>query len=158
QPSRRSPEPGPRWVMPGIARAPAPEWRLFATKRRQIPPHIGQSPARTLLLPDACPISNPMTNSLPDERIALLPLRCVHGARRSRQLQHGCVLAFAHPGEEDGLPVGELQRIVMHARLAHVDLPELCHFLPELSDFHAREKSKKALVLHLLFERDLRAR
>jgi ParB-like nuclease domain len=63
--------------------------------------------------------SNPKTLSpLPDERIALLPLRCVHRAPRSRQLQHGCVLAFAHPGEQHGLPVGELQRIVMHARLA----------------------------------------
>jgi Lysozyme inhibitor LprI len=31
---------------------------------------------------------------LPDERIALLPLRCVHRARRSRQLQHRRVLAF----------------------------------------------------------------
>src|SRR5262249_7768692 len=90
---------------------------------------------------------------LSDERIALLRLRCVHGARRSRQLQHGCVLAFTHPGKQHGLPVGELQCIVMHARLAHVDLPELRHFLPELPEFHAREKNKKALVLDLLFER-----
>jgi phosphohistidine phosphatase len=42
-----------------------------------------------------------------------LPFRCVHRAQRSRQLQHGCVLAFARPGEQHGLPVGELQRIVM---------------------------------------------
>ena len=35
---------------------------------------------------------------------------------RSGQLQHRCVLAFAQLGEQHGLPVGELQRIVMHAR------------------------------------------
>jgi hypothetical protein len=67
------------------------------------------------------------------------------------------VLPFAHPSEQHDLPVGELQRIVMHAWLAHVDLPELRHFLPELPEFHAREKSKRALVLDFLFERDLRA-
>jgi len=64
------------------------------------------------------------------------------------------VLAFAQPGEQNGLPVGELQRIVMHVRLAHVDLPELSHFLPE---FHDGEKTKNALVNDYLFERDLRA-
>src|SRR5215831_1019838 len=79
------------------------------------------------------------------ERIALLPRRCVRRAR-SRQLQHRCVLAFAQPGEQYGFPVGELQRIVMHARLAHVDLPELRHFLLESPEFHDRERSKKALV------------
>jgi hypothetical protein len=83
--------------------------------------------------------------------------RCVRKARRSRQLQHGCVLAFAQPGEQHDLPVRELQRIVMKAWLAHVDLPELRHFLPELPEFHTREKSKKALVLDFRFERDLRA-
>jgi hypothetical protein len=91
---------------------------------------------------------------LPDEQIALLPLRCVHRARRSRQLQHGCVLAFAQPGEQHGLPVGELQRIVVHRRVTYVDLPEPSHFPPEL---HLREKTKSALVLDFLFERDLRA-
>jgi hypothetical protein len=45
---------------------------------------------------------------LPDERIALLALCRVHRARRHRQLQHGRVLAFAQPGEQHGLPVGEL--------------------------------------------------
>src|SRR5258707_14618696 len=88
---------------------------------------------------------------LSDERIALLPLRCVHKARRSRQLQHRCVLAFAQPSEQHGLPVGELQRIVMDVWLAHVDPPEPSHFLPE---FHIREKRKKALVLDFLFERN----
>jgi len=72
----------------------------------------------------------------------------------SRQLQHRRALAFAKAREQHGLPVGELQRIVMHARLAHVDLPQSSYFLPE---FHVREKSKSALVLDFLFERDLRA-
>src|SRR5260221_9745305 len=81
-------------------------------------------------------ITHTARQALLDERIALLPLRCVHRARRSRQLQHGCVLAFAQPGEQHGLPVGELKRIVMHARLAHVDLPKLCHFLLELPVLH----------------------
>src|SRR6516162_8954916 len=86
-----------------------------------------------------------IVSGLVHERIALLPRRCVHRAR-SRQLQHRCVLAFAQPGEQYGFPVGELQRIVMHARLAHVDLPELRHFLLESPEFHDRERSKKALV------------
>src|SRR5262249_52077502 len=91
---------------------------------------------------------------LPDERVALLPLRCVHGARRRRQLQHGRALALAQPGEQHGFPVGELQRIVVHPRLALVDLPEPSHLRPELD---VREESKKALVADFLFERDLRA-
>jgi hypothetical protein len=65
------------------------------------------------------------------------------------------MLAFARPGEQHGLPVGELQRIVMHHRPAHIDLSELRHFLPEVPMFHAREKNKKALILDFLFERDL---
>src|SRR5262249_57725615 len=44
-------------MLPGVARTTAPEWRLFVTKWRQIPPHTTQSPARTQLLPDACPTS-----------------------------------------------------------------------------------------------------
>src|SRR5262249_4374993 len=92
---------------------------------------------------------------LSDEGIALLPVHCVHRARRSRQLQHRCVLAFAQPSEQHHLPVGELKRIVMDVRIATVDPPEPSHFLPEC---HIREKSKKALVLDFLFERDLRAR
>src|SRR5260370_10169881 len=91
---------------------------------------------------------------LSDERIALLPLRCVHKARRSRQLQHRCVLAFAQPSEQHGLPVGELQRIVMDVWLAHVDPPEPSHFLPA---FHIRERRKKPLVPDFLFARNLRA-
>src|SRR5262249_52275762 len=64
QRSQRTPEPRPRWGVPGVARGPAPEWRLFETKWCQSPPHTAQSPARTLLLPDACPTSNPKTRQL----------------------------------------------------------------------------------------------
>ena len=67
-------------------------------------PHKGDSQASSIV-----------SARLVHERIALLPLRCVHRAR-SGQLQHRCVLAFAQLGEQHGLPVGELQRIVMHAR------------------------------------------
>jgi hypothetical protein len=42
----------------------------------------------------------------------------------------------------------------MHPRLAHIDLPEARNFRPQ---FDVREKRKKALVLELVFERDLRA-
>src|SRR6266478_4110456 len=56
--------PGHRWVLPGAARVPVPEGRLFVREWRQRPPHTGQSPARTLLLPDACPTSNPKTQEL----------------------------------------------------------------------------------------------
>ena len=59
-----------------------------------------------------------------NERTALLLLRFVRGARRSRQLQHGRVLAFAQPGEQNDLSVGKLQRVVVHRHLFHVDLPE----------------------------------
>jgi hypothetical protein len=40
------------------------------------------------------------------------------------------MLAFAQPGKQHDLPVGELQRTAMHARLAPIDLPELRYFLP----------------------------
>src|SRR5262249_46257947 len=91
---------------------------------------------------------------LSDERIALLPLRCVHMAWRSRQLQHCCVLSFAQAGEQHRLPVGELQRIVMDVRLSHVDPTEPSHFFPEV---HIWEQKKKTLVLDFFFECDLRA-
>jgi hypothetical protein len=64
-----------------------------------------------------------------DERSVLLVFGFVRRARRGRQLEHRRVLAFAQPGEQHGLPVRELQRFVMHVRLAHVDLPEQRYFL-----------------------------
>src|SRR6266852_4532984 len=64
QPPQRTREPGPQWVLPGVARAPAPNGRLLVREWRQRPSHTAQSPARTLLLPDACPTSNPKTQQL----------------------------------------------------------------------------------------------
>src|SRR5215467_8702914 len=85
QPSQPTRERGPRWALPEVARVLAPEWRLFVTKWRQILPHTAQSPARTLLLPDACPTSSLRRCVLYlTSEIALLPLRCVHRTRRSR--------------------------------------------------------------------------
>ena len=59
-----------------------------------------------------------------NERTALLLLRFVRGARRSRQLQHGRVLTFAQSGEQNDLSVGKLERVVVHRRLFQVDLPK----------------------------------
>ena len=52
-----------------------------------------------------------------NERTALLLLHFVRGARRSRQLQHRRVLAFAQSGEQNDLSVGKLQCVVVHRRL-----------------------------------------
>jgi hypothetical protein len=106
---------------------------------------------RTIATADAIAAKRTLCSPLPDERIVFLPFHCLHRAPRSGQLQHGCVLAFAQPGEQHGLPVGELQRIVMHPRLAHVDLPESRHLR---SQFDVRENDEKAFVLDLFFERD----
>ena len=50
--------------------------------------------------------------------------------RNGRQLQHGRVLAFTQPGEQNHLPIGELKRVVMHVGLVLVDLSEPSHLLP----------------------------
>jgi hypothetical protein len=77
---------------------------------------MGERPAAGVLFYHAYSEASSIVSSrLPDERIALLALCCAHRTRRSRQLQHCCVLVFAQPREQHGLPVGELQRIVMHA-------------------------------------------
>ena len=76
----------------------------------------------------------------------LLLLRFVRGTRRSRQLQHGRVLAFAQPGELHDLTVGELQCVVMHVGLLEVDLPEPSYLLTD--QFLAREGFKYMLALH----------
>jgi hypothetical protein len=55
------------------------------------------------------------------ESTAPLLLCFLCGARRSRQLQHGCVLTFAQPGKLHDLTIGELQDVMMHAGLLQVD-------------------------------------
>ena len=91
-----------------------------------------------------------------NERTALLLLCFVRGARRSRQLQHGRVLTFREPGEQHDLPVGELQRIVMHVLLLHLDLPESSYLLPY--EFLASGELKNMLAFDFRLECDLRAR
>ena len=102
--------------------APRARHRRAEHRSAARPRHLSQRRRRRSV--DVRPPALRRCSPLPDERIALLPLRCVHRMRRSRQLQHGCVLAFAQPGEQHSLPVGELQRIVMHVRLVRVQLPE----------------------------------
>src|SRR5262249_571084 len=55
----------PRGGVRGGAGGAAAKGRLFVREWRQRPPHTAQSPARTLLLPDACPTSNPKTQQPP---------------------------------------------------------------------------------------------
>ena len=59
-----------------------------------------------------------------NERIALLLVRFDRSARRSRQLKHGRVLAFAQPGEQNDLSIRKFQRVVVRRRLFLIDLPE----------------------------------
>ena len=39
-------------------------------------------------------------------------------------MQHNCLLPLTDPVEQHNLPVGELERVVMHVRLVLLDLPE----------------------------------
>src|SRR5690242_19499765 len=59
---------------------------------------------------------------LPDVGGALLSLRLGRGRRLRRQLQHGCLLTLDEFGQQYGLPVRKLERIVVHPRLILVDL------------------------------------
>ena len=59
-----------------------------------------------------------------NERIVLLLIRFDRSARRSRQLKHGRVLAFAQPGEQNDLSIRKFQRVVVRRRLFPIDLPE----------------------------------
>src|SRR5260221_10489821 len=51
--------PAPRQMPPRLVRTTAQKRTFLETKWRQIPPHTGQLRARTLLLLNACPTSNP---------------------------------------------------------------------------------------------------
>ena len=73
-------------------------------------------------------------------------------------MQHNCVLTLTELGEQHNLPVGELECVVMHVRLILLDLPEPCHFFPNLSPgLQARKETKSMLVFDLFLECDLRA-
>ena len=64
------------------------------------------------------------------------------------------MLALAQVADEHDLSVGELQSIVMHARLVFVDLPKLSHPFQKLPN---AEDGPAVLVLDFGLERDLRA-
>jgi hypothetical protein len=70
-------------------------------------------------------------------------------------LQHDRVLTCAQPSELHDLPVGELQRVVMHVGLLQVDLPEPSRLLPD--EFLTPEDLKNILAFHFPLECDLRA-
>jgi hypothetical protein len=54
----------------------------------------------------------------------LLLIRFDRSTRKSRQLKHGRVLAFAQPREQDDLSIRKFQRVVVRRRLFLIDLPE----------------------------------
>ena len=53
--------------------------------------------------------------------------------RGGRHLQHARALAFAEARHENDLAVGKFQRVVVHARLVRVDLPETRQTLADLA-------------------------
>lgn len=84
----------------------------------------------------------------------VLPLCFVCGdTRTGGQLQHGRTLTFAQLRQQNDLPIGKLERIMMDVGLVHVDLPELSHLVPELTLW---AKCTAGLALHFILEGELR--
>src|SRR5262245_61399746 len=55
---------------------------------------------------------------------------CFFVVRRfCRQLQHGCLLAFAQEGQKKSLSIGQLERIMVHMRLFTIDLAKNCRLV-----------------------------
>jgi hypothetical protein len=54
----------------------------------------------------------------------LLLIRFDRSARKSRQLKHGRVLAFAQSGEQNDLSIRKFHRVMVRRRLFFIDLPE----------------------------------
>src|SRR5262249_6291686 len=71
-----------------------------------------------------------MTRNLARNGHAFLGLRLFEARRSCRQLQHGCLLAFAQEGQKKGLPVREFERVMVHMRLVAIDLTENCRLVP----------------------------
>src|SRR5262245_22134117 len=71
-----------------------------------------------------------MTRSLARKGHAFLSLRLFDARRPCRQLQHGCILAFAQEGQKKGLPVRQFERVMVHMRLVTIDLAENCGLVP----------------------------
>jgi hypothetical protein len=60
-----------------------------------------------------------------------------------RQLQHGGALPRDQSCDYDQLPIGELQRVVMNARIVHVDLEELGDLV---HDLRFAEQTRRAVA------------
>src|SRR5262245_35043672 len=71
-----------------------------------------------------------MTRSLARKGHAFLSLRLFDARRPCRQLQHGCLLAFAQEGQKEGLSVRQFERVMVHMRLVAIDLTENCRLAP----------------------------
>ena len=71
------------------------------------------------------------------------------------QLQHGRALAFTQIGHQQDLAAGQLERVVMHARLGFVDAPEARDFGTELA---RRENAEAGFALDLAIEREFGSR
>src|SRR5262249_29166960 len=67
-------------------------------------------------------LATPLEKLSPDVSGALLGLRLGRGHGLRRQLQHGCLLTLDQFGQEHGLAVRKLKRVVVHPRLVLVDL------------------------------------
>src|SRR5262249_53995401 len=63
---------------------------------------------------------------LPGKGNAFLRPRLFVVCRLCRQLQHGCLLAFAQEGQKQSLPIRQLERIMVHMRLFTIDLAKNC--------------------------------
>src|SRR5262249_15857658 len=79
------------------------------------------------------------------------------GLLRGRQLQHGHVLPFDQPRDENDLAARQLERVVMDVRLVHVDLPEACHsYAGSCLAAPSSKEAAAALELDVVVERNLR--
>src|SRR5215510_2093041 len=67
---------------------------------------------------------------LPSKGHAFLSPRLFATRRLCRQLQHGCLLAFAQEGQKKSLPIRQLERVMVHVRLFTIDLAKNCRLVP----------------------------
>src|SRR5262249_10991915 len=67
--------------------------------------------------------------ALPGKGNAFLSPRLFVVRRFCRQLQHGCLLAFAQEGQKKSLAIRQLERIMVHMRLFTIDLAKDCRLV-----------------------------
>jgi hypothetical protein len=84
--------------------------------------------------------------------VRILLNRVVGNARRRRQLQHGCILAFAQAGNQYDLAVGEFQGVVMRIGTPLIDLSESGDLVSKLTHLHTRQAAITMVPLHPFFE------